>query len=120
MKYLSEQIISQKHNKLDEVDIAHVLRAYASFQYVHYDCLELMLKLSIQRASDMQVTSLASIANSLSELSINNPVFFAITKEILMRKIDLKTPIQEVKLLANIQQVHPRECTMLMSAFCKA
>lgn len=70
--------------KLNELDIANSLRAFAHFQYVNYDCLELLLKQTIRSASEMKLRSLAVIVNSFAELDVINPTLLGITREILL------------------------------------
>jgi hypothetical protein len=70
--------------KLNELDLANSLRSFAHFQYVNYDCLELLLKQTIRSAHEMKLRSLAVIVNSFSELDVVNPTLLGITKEILL------------------------------------
>ena len=67
------------------------MRAFAHFQYVNFDCLEILLKQSIRSASEMKLRSLAVVVNSFAELDVTNPTLLTITKEILLRSVDTKS-----------------------------
>ena len=78
-------------SKLNELDLANSLRAFAHFQSVNFDCLEMLLKQSIRNASEMKLRSLAVVVNSFAELDVTNPTLLTITKEILLRSVDTKS-----------------------------
>ena len=101
LQHLSNVILQNKPKELTETDLAVVMRTFAHFQYVHFDCLELCLKMTIQKASNMDMSSLASITHSLADLSVENENFMSIVRQILLAKIDTKTDIQDIKMLAN-------------------
>ena len=85
----SEVIVAADASKLNELDIANSLRAFAHFQHVDLDCIEVLLKQTIRRAQEFKLQSLAVIANSLADLDVANPTFLEITKQILLKKIDV-------------------------------
>ena len=66
------------------------VRSYAHFQHLNYDCIEVLLKISINRATDFNMQTLAVTVNSLAELDITNPTLLQITKQILLSRIDEK------------------------------
>jgi hypothetical protein len=79
--------LKAKPGDLNELDIANALRAFAHFKYLDYDCMEFLVKLSIQRAPQMKMLTLAVVVNSLSELEITNPTLLNITKEVLLANV---------------------------------
>ncbi len=87
LKIFSE-IILRDSKFLNEMDIANSVRAFAHFQYMNYDCLEVLLKLSIRTGNDMKFHSLGVILNSFAELDITNPTLLNITKEIILAGSD--------------------------------
>jgi hypothetical protein len=70
-------------DRLNELDVANCVRAFAVFEYLDYDCLELLLRQSIRTATEMKLFSLAVIMHSFAELDIQNPALISITREIL-------------------------------------
>jgi hypothetical protein len=90
---------------LNELDIANSLRAFAHFQHVNYDCLEILLKQSIRSATDMKLRSLSVVVNSFAELDITNPTLLGITKEILLKKADTKSEYN-----LNPENLEPIDC----------
>ncbi len=91
LKLFADVIQKGDSSKLNELDLANSLRAFAHFQYVNFDCLEMLLKQSIRSASEMKLKSLAVVVNSFAELDVTNPTLLTITKEILLRSVDTKS-----------------------------
>ena len=91
LKLFADVIQKADPSKLNELDLANSLRAFAHFQYVNFDCLEMLLKQSIRNASEMKLRSLAVVVNSFAELDVINPTLLTITKEILLRSVDTKS-----------------------------
>ena len=92
--------------KLTELDLANSIRAFSHFQYKHERCIELLLKQSIKTANEMDLRSLAVIVSSFVDLGIPNPTLLAITKETLLKSIDLKADH-----LTTVQDLNPTDCT---------
>lgn len=120
-----QTIVNSDANKLNELDIANTLRAYAHFQHVDYECIEVLLKQTIRRAQDFKLQSLAVIANSLADLDIVNPTFLEIVKQILIEKIDVKTD-ESIPESENMmpgkpgpKMLAPIDCAMFMTAFTR-
>jgi hypothetical protein len=49
IEFLTNAIVENKQD-INEFDAANVMKALSHFDYVHYDCLELMLKFTISKA----------------------------------------------------------------------
>ena len=103
MDCFTQVILSTKPELIKPIDVASALRSYAHFQHLNYDCIEVLLKISINRATDFNMQTLAVTVNSLAELDITNPTLLQITKQILLSRIDEKArgPMDEPNSNAN-------------------
>jgi hypothetical protein len=77
-------ILEAPPNELNQLDVANALRAFAHFDYVHFECLEKLLKISINRTQEFNLMSLAVVVNSFAQLDIVNPTLLAIVKEVIL------------------------------------
>ena len=103
MDCFTQVILSTKPELIQPIDVASALRSYAHFQHLDYDCIEVLLKISINRATDFNMQTLAVTVNALAELDITNPTLLQITKQILLKRIDEKAtgPLDEPNTNAN-------------------
>lgn len=90
MDRFANVIMNTEPDKLNELDIANAVRSFAHFQFLDYDCLEVLLKQCIRRADNFNMQTLAVVLNSFAELDVSNPTLLEISKQILLKKIDLK------------------------------
>jgi hypothetical protein len=130
----SQAFVDSDHKRINQLDIANAIRSFAHFKYLNYDCVELLLKQSIEKVTDFNLQTLAVVVNSFSELNVANPTLLGITKAIILEKIDEKNinlvlqqqmeegkePMHPKKFSPNKSYVKPVDCAMLLSAFVKA
>ena len=90
LQQFSDIVISTHPDKLNEIDVAHTLRALSHFNCKRYECIEQLLKLTIRKADIYKIQTLADVIHSLAELEVINPTLMQITKQILLKKLDNK------------------------------
>ena len=93
LNMFTEVYRSTKMENLDDISIANALVAFAHFQYIDFDCMEVLLKASIQRASGMKLATLALVVNAFAQLEVHNPTLLQITRQVLLTSIDRKAEI---------------------------
>lgn len=123
LQQFSDVIMATKPDALNEIDVAHSLRAFAHFKFKRYECIESILKLSIRKADIYKVQTLADVIHSLAELDIINPTLLEITKQVLLRKLDHKAVGPYGEPIVTDQDsidLKPFETAMIMNAYCKA
>jgi len=130
----SKAFVDSNHDRINQLDIANAIRSFAHFKYLNYDCVELLLKQSIEKVTDFNLQTLAVVVNSFSELNVANPTLLGITKAIILEKIDekninlmLQQQMEEGQELMHPKKFSPNktilkpvDCAMLLSAFVKA
>jgi hypothetical protein len=66
-------VVMRQREKLMDVDIANCVRSFAVFEYLDYECLEMLLLQTIRTATQIKLFSLAVIVDSFALLDIRNP-----------------------------------------------
>ena len=61
------------------------MKSFAFFKHVNYECMESLIKVTIQNSETYKMQTLAVIANSLAELDIKNKTVFTIIKTTILR-----------------------------------
>ena len=120
LKLFATTILKTDATKLNELDIANALRAFAHFQYLDYECVETLLKQSIRCASEMKLHSLSVVVNSFAELEVTNPTLLAITREILLNSIDKKRDQNNMQGKHQPQELMPVDCAQFLTAYARA
>lgn len=122
LERFSQVIIEAKPDQLNELDIADAVRSFAHFKHMDYDVLEVLLKQSIRRADTFKLQTLSVILNSFAELDIQNPTLLAISKQILLSKIDGKAENADGMALIGKDRpgLAPIDASLFMAAFSKA
>ena len=77
-------IVDTKPELIKPIDIASAMRAYAHFQHLDYDCMEMLLKIAISRTREFNLQTLAVTLNSFAELDITNETLLQISKQYLL------------------------------------
>lgn len=86
LKFFTQYIL-ERPDLLNELDVANCLTAYAHFEYLDYDILEILLKQAIRTAAEMKIFSLSTINYAFSRMDITNATLIDITKQILERNL---------------------------------
>lgn len=82
-------VVVRNQERLNDLDVSNVVKSYAMFNYLDYDCLEMLLKHSIRTATEMKLFSLAVIVDSFAELDIRNPQLITISKQIIDQQLQI-------------------------------
>ena len=80
MDCFTQALLNTKPELIKPIDVASAMRSFAHFQYVNYDCIEVLLKITIRNTQDFKMQTLAVTINSLADLDITNPTLLLITK----------------------------------------
>ena len=100
-----------------DVDIANCVKSFAVFEYLDYDCLEMLLLQTIRTATQMKLFSLAVIVDSFALLDIRNPQLVSISKQIILQQLQIyKGEIPEQ--LVSPFKLEILDALIFQSAFC--
>lgn len=100
------KIIVKNYKDLNELDVANAMKAFAYFKHMNYECMESLIKITIQNCQDYKMKTLAVIANSLAELDIKNKTVFNIIKTTILRQHLKGADSHEV----DVEAINPIDC----------
>lgn len=116
MKHMTAVVMEQK-DRLKDVDVANCVKSYATFEYLDYECLEMLLLQSIRTATEMKLFSLAVIVDSFAELDIRNPQLINISKLIIQQEL-LIAKGEAPEQLVTPYRLEILDAIIFQSAFC--